>query len=262
MANTFYHDFKFDLSLPDPSPGPKYLYYPFNHDSYYKKPKLTNLNFMEKPQIYSRADFNIEVDELNIKPELYNFDPDRNNALSPEDEILFGDKKLVKAPVVIPPKGPSENTTPMKTEPVQPKKPTQKKAKEEESEDEGFDINDSVTTKDEIIYQLKRHINKSFEAAHELQIGNHPTKPGVKAAQVFNLVPNFNDIDKKFVTVTYEANLPNISGKNALAMEKDKAGIKHITEFLETEGGMKEEVTFFDCRVKLKYRLTSTTCTI
>ena len=56
--------------------------------------------------------------------------------------------------------------------------------------------------------------------------------------------------------------LPNISGKNALAMEKDKAGIKHITEFLETEGGMKEEVTFIDCRVRLKYRPTLTTCTI
>ena len=195
MQNVFFHDFKFDLTLPDPTPGPKYLYYPFNHESYYKKPKLTNLNYSEKPLIYTRIDLNIPVDQINVKPELYNYDKSRNNTLTEEDEIFFGDKK---------PRKPSAPIQPLRGSPdryndiKKSDNPYNKKTLDvEDSEDEEFDLHDSVLSKEEITEHLKRVVNKSFEAASDLKVHSHPTKKGVTATNSFLIVPNFNDIDKK-----------------------------------------------------------------
>ena len=96
MAGVFQYDFKFDLSLPDPTPGPKYLFYPLNHKAYYKKPKLTNLNYTEKVQIYTPLNLHIPIDEVNIKPELYNPDKSQSIQLTEEDEIFLGEKKQRK----------------------------------------------------------------------------------------------------------------------------------------------------------------------
>lgn len=195
MQNEFYHDFKFDLGLPDPAPGPKYLYYPFNHETYYKKPKLTNLNYIEKPQIYTRIDLNLPVDEINIKPELYNHDRSRDNRLTEEDEIFLGERKLRKQSQVIQ----QVKATPDKVTPV--KRPENQSAKKQvnldDSEEEGFNLQDSVITNKDIEDQLRKVINKSFEASSSLKVQNHPTKKGVTASKVYTMVPNFNDIDKK-----------------------------------------------------------------
>ena len=195
MQNEFYHDFKFDLGLPDPAPGPKYLYYPFNHETYYNKPKLTNLNYIEKPQIFTRIDLNIPVDEINIKPELYNFDHTRNNRLTEEDEIFLGERKLRKPSLVVQ----QVRATPDKVTPIKraENQSAKKQVNLDDSEEEGFDLNDSVITHKDIATQLAKIIDKSFEAATDLKVQNHPTKKGVTASKVYTMVPNFNDIDKK-----------------------------------------------------------------
>lgn len=195
MQGAFYHDFKFDLGLPDPAPGPKYLYYPFNHESYFKKPKLTNLNYIEKPQIYTRVDLNIPVDEINIKPELFNYDRSRDNRLTEEDEIFLGEKKLRKtSQVVQPTKITPEKINTRKNEQIHQSGTLQNM---EESDEEDFDILDSVLTQEMILAQLKKIVNKSFEAASDLKVHHHPLKKDVTATNVYMMVPNFKEIDKK-----------------------------------------------------------------
>lgn len=54
----------------------------------------------------------------------------------------------------------------------------------------------------------------------------------------------------RFTSVTYEAQLPTITGKNTLHFEKGKDGIKHLSEYLERDEAMKEEVFFCDRREK------------
>lgn len=170
------------------------MYYPFNHESYYKKPKLTNLNYSEKPLIYTRVDLNIPVDEINIKPELYNYDRTRNNTLTEEDEIFFGDKKPRKPSFQPTTVTPHDKNRDIKRS----DNPYNKKTLDlEDSEEEEFELHDSVLTREEITEHLKRVVNKSFEAAAELKVHQHPTKKGVTAVQSYLIVPNFNDVDKK-----------------------------------------------------------------
>lgn len=197
-SNIFCCDFKFDLSLPDASPGPKYLYYPFNHDSYYKKPKLTNLNFTEKPQIYTKLDLSISIDELNVKPELYSHDPSRNNALTEEDEVFLGLKKLslLQPQPVIGDKDALANGMKIPKKPVNLKQPQLRKGLSNQNK-EGFDVADDLITPDSIFNQLKGIVDNSFDRVAERRIVNHPSKPGVTAVETFMLLPNFNDIDKK-----------------------------------------------------------------
>ena len=199
MSNVFYNDFKYDLSLPGAMPGPKYLFYPFNHEAYYKKPKLTNLNFLEKPQIYTRIDLSFPVDELNIKPELYNQDKSNPVVLTEEDEILFGDKKprktsLIPTPATLAPHKNSAKATPIEKPAGRPKETADQNGTKEQEE---FDLNDPVLTKADITAQLTKTVNRSFEATNEVKITQHPTKKDVFAEEVLMLLPNFNDIDKR-----------------------------------------------------------------
>jgi len=202
MSNEFFNDFKFDLGMPEPSPGLKYLYYPFNHESYYKKPKLTNLNFLEKPQLFTRIDLNFPIDELNIKPEIYNPDPAAGKHLTEEDELLFGDKKQRRPSQILQQlhKGPSEKATPHnKTVTSSQTLPTKRfqPAAKVDSDKEEFDLYDPILRQETIRDQLMRVISKSFEASSLLKVTSHPYKKDVYAEETFKVLPNFNDIDKK-----------------------------------------------------------------
>lgn len=202
MSNEFFNDFKYDLGMPEPSPSLKYLYYPFNHETYYKKPKLTNLNFLEKPQLFTRIDLNFPIDELNIKPEIYNPDPSASKHLTEEDEILFGDKKQRRpSHVAHQHKGPSEKVTPLtkavgSSQALPTKRPQQASAKVD-SDKEEFDLYDPILRQEHIRDQLMRVINKSFEASSLLKVTSHPYKKDVYAEETFKILPNFNDMDKK-----------------------------------------------------------------
>lgn len=197
-SNTFYCDFKFDLSLPDASPGPKYLYYPFNHDAYYKKPRLTNLNFTEKPQIYTCLDLGIPIDDLNVKPELFSHDPTRESTLTEEDEVFLGLKKLSQlAPQPTAAERDAEAAAILLKRKQGIARPLPLKKGPSSQQKEGFDLADDLITAESIYTQLKSIVDKSFDRVTEKKIVNHPSKPGVTAVETFMLLPNFNDIDKK-----------------------------------------------------------------
>ena len=100
LSNKFYHDFKFDLTLPSPAPEAKYVFYRFDKERF-TKARLTNLNYMEKSRMYTTVDLGLNLLDLNIRPEIYNGDPEMRmpGNLTEEDEILFGEKKKAFRPL-------------------------------------------------------------------------------------------------------------------------------------------------------------------
>lgn len=61
--------------------------------------------------------------------------------------------------------------------------------------------------------------------------------------------------------MTYEASLPTITGKNLLTFEKAKDGLKHISEYIESDEAMKEDVLWFYGRTRSKPSTTWTSST-
>ena len=97
MQSKVFNDFSFDVTLPDPTPGPKYMFYPFEVNRF-TKPKLTNLNFLERVPLHAPLDLGLGISNLINKPELYNADStfkerlDKDEyVLDENDLVLFGD---------------------------------------------------------------------------------------------------------------------------------------------------------------------------
>ncbi len=59
------------MDLPAPVPQPKTMFVPLDPERYVK-PKLTLLHVKRKPVIFTDINLNIPIDEINMKPELYN----------------------------------------------------------------------------------------------------------------------------------------------------------------------------------------------
>lgn len=56
---------------------------------------------MEKSRMYTTVDLGLNILDLNIRPEIYNGDPEMRmpGNLTEEDEILFGEKKKAFRPL-------------------------------------------------------------------------------------------------------------------------------------------------------------------
>lgn len=63
------------MDLPAPVPPPKTMYIPLDPERYIK-PKLTLFHVKRKANLLSDINLSIPVDEVNMRPELYNPGPD------------------------------------------------------------------------------------------------------------------------------------------------------------------------------------------
>lgn len=197
----FCHDFKFDLTLPSPIPDAKYTFYPFQGDRY-THAHLTNLNFMEKPQVYTTVDLGIKIDDLNIRPELFTPKNEVDVQLDEADILLFGDlvhinkKKLQqqKLQQELALKNMSGELMRQESEVIeQPEQDIQ----EVRDRGDGIDLSDSMLRVDQIESFLRKSVEDSFSKAASLNVTEHPNKPGVKISRMIQLVPNFQNIDIK-----------------------------------------------------------------
>ena len=81
------YTFKFNMDLPAPVPQPKTMFVPLDPERYVK-PKLTLLHVKRKPVIFTDINLNIPIDEINMKPELYNPAADASILISKGPQIL------------------------------------------------------------------------------------------------------------------------------------------------------------------------------
>ena len=63
------------MDLPPPVPQPKTMFIPLDPERYVK-PKITLLHVKRKPTLMTDINLSIPVDEINMRPELYNPPPD------------------------------------------------------------------------------------------------------------------------------------------------------------------------------------------
>ena len=67
------------MDLPPPIPQPKTMFVPLDPERYIK-PKLTLFHVKRKPVLFTDINLSIPVDEINMKPELWNPPPDASNS--------------------------------------------------------------------------------------------------------------------------------------------------------------------------------------
>jgi len=173
-------------------PDAKNVFYPFDGDRFVTA-RLTNLNYREKPALHTTVDLGIPVDKINMKPELYNPDPDANPILDELDELLFGEGKV--APAYIPKK----QDKPLKLQKMESWQPDDTHEINPMVAKYGIDILDELVDVDEMRDNLSEKIERGFSFTKSHKIHDHPTRPGVVAVKTWYILPHFDQIDKKFV---------------------------------------------------------------
>jgi len=183
------YTFKFNMDLPPPVPQPKTMFVPLDPERYVK-PKLTLLHVKRKPVIFTDINLNIPIDEINMKPELYNPAADANVQLTAKDRELIeerapADLKKKKTPL----KGTTEAAPAAKEkEAAKPKQETPAAKKPEPT---------SATKKKEEPKKLSYndYIKKSFEIAKSYTTDfKHSSKEGLTCTGVMEVLPDIQNL--------------------------------------------------------------------
>lgn len=190
--------------------------------------RLTNLNYREKPALHTTVDLGIPVDKINMKPELYNPDPDSNPILDELDELLFGEGKV--APAYIP-KNQDKSRKLHKLEsyadiPEEIPETNHMIAKY------GIDILDELVDVQEMSENLTAKIERGFDFTKSHKIHDHPTRPGVVAVKTWYILPHFDQIDKKLVHLVNPEDAVN-TAKHCMVPGNQK-GQRVLQEFVKT----------------------------
>jgi len=97
----------------------------------------------------------------------------------------------------------------------------------------GINFMDPIVDQEDIRRNLQEKIDEGFRFTQRNKIIDHPTRPGVKAVKTWFVLPNFNQIDKKYVHLTNSENQVN-EEKNVLIPASIK-GQKVFQEFVYKE---------------------------
>ena len=103
----------------------------------------------------------------------------------------------------------------------------------------GIDLFDEMLTENDVKKNLEQHIDKSFRMTRA-KIHDHPTKPGVTAKKIAYILPNFQHVDKKLLTVSNLVT-ENTICKNLLIPGKSKEGLNILSEYLIEDDAEKND---------------------